>query len=57
MKHHLARFAQDQVVEVNGLRVLDLARTAVDIAREHGTPYGEIACDSAMRGGQPRSLS
>jgi hypothetical protein len=55
VKHHLARFGDHQVVEVNGLRVLDMARTAVDIAREHGTPYGEIACDSAMRRGVPRS--
>jgi hypothetical protein len=55
VKHHLARFGDHQVVEANGLRVLDMARTAVDIAREHGTPYGEIACDSAMRRGVPRS--
>ncbi len=27
----------------------------MDIAREHGTPYGEIACDSAMRRGVSRS--
>lgn len=55
VKHHLARFSDEQVVEANGLRVLDMARTAVDIAREHGTPYGEIACDSAMRRGVTRS--
>jgi hypothetical protein len=55
VKHHLARFSPDQVVEVDDLRLLDLARTAVDIAREHGTPYGEIACDSAMRRGVPRA--
>jgi len=55
VKHHLARFGEHQVVEVNGLRVLDMARTAVDIAREHGTPYGEIACDSAMRHGVSRA--
>jgi hypothetical protein len=54
VKHHLARFGEDQVVEVEGLRVLDMARTAVDIAREHGFPYGEIACDSAMRHGVSR---
>jgi hypothetical protein len=54
VKHHLAGFHQEQVVEVNGLRVLDLARTAVDIAREHGPPYGEVACDSAMRLGVTR---
>ena len=48
---NLARFGDHQVVEAGGLRVLDLARTAVDIAREHGTPYGEIACDSAIGAG------
>jgi hypothetical protein len=55
VKHHLARFHDDQVVVVEGLRALDMARTAVDIAREHGTPYGEIACDSAMRLGVTRA--
>jgi hypothetical protein len=55
VKHHLASFGEHQVVEVNDLRVLDMARTAVDIAREHGTPYGEIACDSAMRQGVTRA--
>ena len=54
VKHHLAGFNDEQVVELNGLRALDMARTAVDIAREHGTPYGEIACDSAMRRGVTR---
>jgi len=54
VKHHLAPFHDDQVVSIKGLRVHDLARTAVDIAREHGSPYGEVACDSAMRRGVPR---
>ena len=54
VKHHLAGFEPSQVVEVNGLRVLDLPRTAVDIARELGEPYGEIACDAAMRLGVRR---
>lgn len=53
--HHLARFRRDQVVEINGLQVLDAARTAVDIAREHGVMHGLVACDSAMRGGVTRS--
>ena len=35
----------------DGPPALDMARTAVDIAREHGSPYGEIACDSAIRRG------
>ena len=37
VKHHLAPFREEQVQQVNGLPVLDMARTAVDIAREHGT--------------------
>lgn len=49
VKHHYARYASSQIVMVDGLEVLDAARTAVDIAREHGEPYGEIACDSALR--------
>jgi Transcriptional regulator, AbiEi antitoxin len=55
VKHHLARFSEDQVVQLGDLKVLDLARTAVDIARELGSPYGEIACDAALRRGVPRS--
>jgi hypothetical protein len=49
VKHHYARYAASQIVLVDGLEVLDPARTAVDIAREHGEPYGEIACDAALR--------
>ncbi|NYJ03247.1 hypothetical protein HNR19_003945 [Nocardioides thalensis] len=55
VKHHLARFAEHQVVEVNGMRVLDLARTAVDIARERGRQDGLVACDGAMRMGVTRA--
>lgn len=54
IKHHLAPFRREQTTELDGMRVMDLARTAVDIAREHGEPYGEIACDAAMRRGVPR---
>jgi hypothetical protein len=54
VKHHYAGFRSGQVVVIDGLEVLDLARTAVDIAREHGEPYGEIACDAAMRHGVTR---
>lgn len=49
IKHHLAPYRPDQVVVVNGRRVLDLARTAADIAREHPLEYGVVACDSARR--------
>jgi hypothetical protein len=55
VKHHLARYNSDQVEKIDGLDVLNLARTAVDIARELGPPYGEIACDAVMRRGIPKS--
>ncbi len=55
VKHHLAPYDDAQVVEVNGRRVLDPARTAADIAREHGEPYGTVAMDSALRLGVARS--
>jgi hypothetical protein len=54
VKHHLAPFEQGQVVLGDDLGMLDIARTAVDIAREHGEPYGEVACDSALRMGVTR---
>jgi hypothetical protein len=55
VKHHLARFNERQVVEVNGMRALDLARTAVDIARERGRRHGLVACDAARRHGVTRT--
>ena len=55
VKHHLAPYAADDVVEVNGRRVLCPARVAVDIAREHGEPHGTVAMDSALRLGTTRS--
>jgi hypothetical protein len=55
VKHHYAGFRPEQVVQIDGLEVLDLARTAVDMAREHGEPYGEIACDAALRRGVTRA--
>lgn len=55
VKHHLARYRPEQVVEVNGVQVLDIARTAVDIGRERGVTDGLVACDSALRMGVPRS--
>ena len=55
VKHHTAVFRNDQVVTIGGIDVLDPARTAVDIAREHGFVHGVIACDSALRLGVPRS--
>ncbi|WP_183094649.1 type IV toxin-antitoxin system AbiEi family antitoxin domain-containing protein [Nocardioides stalactiti] len=53
--HHLAGFRPDQVVDINGVRVLDAARTAIDISRRYGDMHGLVACDSAMRIGVSRA--
>lgn len=55
VKHHGAVFGDEQVVDVDGIPVLDRARTAVDMAREHGITGGLPTFDSAMRAGVPRS--
>ena len=55
VKHHLAPYLPEDVVEVDGLRVLDLPRTALDMVREHGRAHGLAACDAAMRRGVGRS--
>ena len=47
--HHLARFDPRQVEIIDGYPVHDLARVAVDIARQHGFRHGLIACDGALR--------
>jgi hypothetical protein len=54
VKHHLAGFVPAQVLDVDGFLTLDLARTAVDIARERGITHGLVACDGAMRMGASR---
>jgi len=54
VKHHGAVHHDDQVEQVNGIPVLDKARTAVDIGREHGYVHGLVACDSALRLGVTR---
>lgn len=55
VRHHLARFASREVQSASGLPALDLARTAVDIARERGTVHGVVACDGAMNRGVRRA--
>lgn len=47
VKHHLAPYDKSELVRANGFLVLDAARTAIDIAREYGHPYGMVAVDSA----------
>ena len=55
VKHHLAPYTEDDVVEIDGLRLLGPARTALDMAREHGRVAGLAACDAALREGASRS--
>jgi hypothetical protein len=50
VKHHLS-MCQPPVQLVGGLPVTDLARTAMDLAREHGGECGTAAADRAMRWG------
>ena len=51
VKHHLAGYDERDVTSASGLRTTDLARTAVDIAREHGFEDGVVAADAALRMG------
>jgi len=54
IKHHLAPYTDHQVTVVDGLPVLDLARTGLDMAREHGLVAGTACCDAALRLGASR---
>jgi hypothetical protein len=45
VKHHVAPYRLDQIEPANGFKVLGLVRTALDIAREYGHPYGVVAID------------
>ncbi|GAA1539335.1 hypothetical protein GCM10009788_47580 [Nocardioides humi] len=51
---HLAPYPPEQVCIVGGMSMLGLARTALDIVREHGYLAGLVAVDSAMRLGVTR---
>lgn len=51
IKHHQARYRLDEVVTFDGLPVLGLARTALDVAREFGFTAGVCAIDAARQRG------
>lgn len=51
VKHHQSRFRLQDVQFVDGLPVLGLARTALDIAREFGFEAGVCAVDAARQRG------
>jgi len=55
VKHHLGPVPSPRGEVVAGLPVTGMARTALDVAREHGFPTGVVACDGAMRAGVRRS--
>ena len=51
VRHHLGRERPPHDTEIDGLRATALARTALDVGREHGFRSGVVACDAAMRRG------
>lgn len=51
VKHHLTRMTLLGTREVEGMTVTGPARTAVDLAREHGLETGVIACDRFLHDG------
>jgi hypothetical protein len=51
VKHHLTRIGLLGTERVDGMRLTGLARTALDLAREHDDPTGLVACDAARRRG------
>jgi hypothetical protein len=53
--HHGAPLEPASVVTAHGLPVAALARTAVDLGREHGYAAGLAACDAALRRGATRA--
>lgn len=55
IKHHLAPFHPRQVVMVEGMPVLNIVRTALDLGREHGLTAGVAGCDFALRHGATRA--
>jgi len=55
VKHHLAPYRDRDVTCVDGFPVLNRARTAIDMVREHGRAHGLASCDAALRAGVSRS--
>ena len=53
VKHHLTRLGLLRAEMLDGMRATGLARTALDLAREHGYVHGVVACDAALQLGVP----
>jgi hypothetical protein len=54
VKHHLGSLDDTDLLVVEGLHVTGPARTALDVAREHGFEDGVVAADAALRFGATR---
>lgn len=55
VKHHLSRVELGQLRTVDCLETTGPARTALDLAREHGLDTGVVALDAVLRGGTSRA--
>ena len=55
VNHHTAAYSVDDLLVLDDLPVLGLARTAVDIARTYGLEDGVVAADAALRLGATRA--
>lgn len=53
--HHGARYPDHRALVIDGLPVLDVPRTVVDLIREHGYRDGLVAADGAMQLGVSRA--
>lgn len=51
VSHHLTRCGLGEVTVIRGLPVMSLARTGLDLAREHGLPAGVVALDAVRARG------
>jgi hypothetical protein len=55
VKHHRGPVPSPDAQRVDGIPVTGTARSALDVAREHGLMTGMAACDAAMRQGVSRT--
>lgn len=51
VKHHMTQVGLLNTCVIDGMRVTGPARTALDLAREHGFACGTVACDAALERG------
>ena len=51
VKHHMTQIGLLNTMHIVGMRATGIARTAVDLAREHGFVCGTVACDAVLHRG------